>query len=55
MGNVESKNEKGNGKFIFLFFFVCFRFAVYNEEQMVFLDIHALFQKRSVAKFKEPN
>ena len=44
-----------DGKFIFHFFFVCFRFAVYNEEQMVFLDIHVLFQKRSVAKFKEPN
>ena len=42
----------GNSFFIF---FVCFRFAVNNEEQMVFLDIHALFQKLSVAKFKEPN
>ena len=43
----------GNSFFIFLF--VCFRFAVYNEEQMVFLDIHVLFQKRSETKFKEPN
>ena len=43
------------GNSFFLFLFVCFRFAVYNEEQMVFLDIHALFQKRSVTKFKEPN
>ena len=50
MGNGQMKRE-----IHFSFFFVCFRFAVYNEEQVVFLDIHALFQKRSVAKFKEPN
>ena len=43
----------GNSFLIFLF--VCFRFAFYNEEQMVFLDIHVSFQKRSVAKFKEPS
>ena len=43
----------GNSFLIFLF--VCFRFAFYNEEQMVFLDIHVFFQKRSVAKFKEPS
>ena len=58
MGNGEWKNEKGNWKWeihFSFFLFVCFRFAVYNEEQMVFLDIHVLFQKRSVAKFKEPN
>ena len=54
MWNGKMKREIENGKFIF-HLFVCFRFAVYNEEQMVFLDIHALFQKRSVAKFKEPN
>ena len=48
MGN--GKMTKGNGRWEihFSFFFVCFRFAVYNEEQMVFLDIHVLFQKRSI-------
>ena len=49
----KGKLKMGNSFLIFLF--VCFRFAFYNEEQMVFLDIHVFFQKRSVAKFKEPS
>ena len=53
--DVTKSREIEDGKFIFHFLFVCFRFAVYNEEQTVFLDIHALFQKRSVTKFKQPN
>ena len=55
MGNGKMKREIENGKFTFHVLFVCFRFAVYKEEQMVFLDIHALFQKRSMEKFKQPN
>ena len=54
-GMEKCKRKLKMGKLFFIFLFVCFRFAVYNEEQMVFLDIHVLFQKRSVAKFKEPN
>ena len=51
------QREIENGKFIFHFFLFVLDllFIYYNEEQMVFLDIHVLFQKRSVTKFKEPN
>ena len=52
MGNRKMKREIENGKFTFHVLFVCFRFAVYKEEQMVFLDIHALFQKCLLLKIE---
>ena len=42
-----------NGKMGINFQFFWFRFTVYNKEQIFFIDIHVLFQKRPGAKSKE--
>ena len=41
------------GKWELIFKFFWFRFTVYNKEQIFFIDIHVLFQKRPGAKLKE--
>ena len=42
-----------NGKMGINFQFFWFRFTVNNKEQIFFIDIHVLFQKRPGAKLKE--
>ena len=41
------------GKMGINFQFFWFRFTVYNKEQIFFIDIHVLFQKRPGSKLKE--
>lgn len=44
-GEWENEMEIENGKSDFSFF--CFRFTIYSEEQIFFIDIHLLFKKHS--------
>ena len=53
MGNGKMKRKIENGKLDFTFF--CFRFTIYSEEQIIFIDILVLFQKTLRGKFKERN
>ena len=46
IGNGEWENETENLKWEIRFhIFFCFRFTIYSEEQIIFIDILVLFQK----------